>query len=62
MTRRRFFIGLAIASIVVIAAWLLGFAAHATAETLNFKMFNHMTKAEKRSPLLMSEDTSSACQ
>ena len=46
MTRRRFFIGLAIASIVVIAAWLLGFAAHATAETLNFKMFNHMTKAE----------------
>jgi len=34
------------ASVLAIAISLLGVAPSATAETLNFKMFNHMTKAE----------------
>jgi hypothetical protein len=41
MTTRRYFIGLAIVCIFV-----LGFALQATAETLNFKMLTHGTKAE----------------
>jgi hypothetical protein len=46
MAIRRFFIGLAVASIFVIGIWLLGSVPQATAETLNFKIFNHVTKAE----------------
>lgn len=39
--------GLAVASIFVIGIWLLGFVSQATAETLNFKTLNHVTKMEK---------------
>jgi len=46
MAIRRYFIGLATASIFVIGIWLLGFVPQATAETLNFKSFNHVTKQE----------------
>ena len=46
MAIRRFFIGLAVASIFVIGIWLLGSVPQATAETLNYKNFNHVTKAE----------------
>ena len=46
MAIRRFFIGLAVASIFVIGIWLLGSVPQATAETLNFKNFNHVTKVE----------------
>lgn len=46
MAIRKFFIGLAVASIFVIGIWLLGIVPQATAETLNFKNFNHVTKAE----------------
>ena len=46
MATRRFFMGLAIASIFGIGIWLLGFAPQATAETLNFKTFTHVTKGE----------------
>jgi len=46
MAIRRFFIGLAVASIFVIGIWLLGSVPQATAETLNYKLFNHVTKAE----------------
>ena len=33
-------------SIFIIAAWLLGSVPQATAETLNYKLFNHVTKME----------------
>ena len=46
MAIRRGFMGLAIVSIVVIGICLLGSVPQATAETLNFKAFNHVTKAE----------------
>ena len=46
MAIRRFFIALTVASIFVIGIWLLGFVPQATAETLNFKFFNHVTRAE----------------
>ncbi len=46
MAIRRFFIGLAVASIFVIGIWLLGFVPQATAETLNFKNFTHAVRAE----------------
>ena len=46
MVIRRGFIGLAIVSIVVIGIVFLGFVPQATAETLNFKGFNHVTKME----------------
>jgi len=46
MTIRRFLIGLAVASIFVIGIWFLCFVPPATAETLNYKNFNHVTKAE----------------
>jgi hypothetical protein len=47
MAIRRFFVGLAVPSIFVIGIWLLGSVPQATAETLNFKVFNHITKAER---------------
>jgi hypothetical protein len=47
MAIRRFFIGLAVASIFVIGIWLLGSVPQATAETLNYKNFNHVTKVER---------------
>jgi hypothetical protein len=47
MAIRRFCLGLAIASIFVIGIWLLGSVPQATAETLNFKTFNHVTKMER---------------
>ncbi len=46
MAIRRCFVGLAIVSIVVIGIVFLGFVPQATAETLNYKGFNHATKAE----------------
>ena len=46
MAIRRFFVGLAVASIFVISIWLLGSVPQATAETLNFRSFNHVTKQE----------------
>jgi hypothetical protein len=46
MAIRRCFIRLALATIFVIGTWLLGSVPQATAETLNFKAFNHVTKAE----------------
>jgi hypothetical protein len=46
MAIRRFLMGLVVASIFVIGIWLLGFVPQATAETLNFKLFNHAMKAE----------------
>ncbi len=46
MARQRCFIGLAIASIFVIGIVLLGSVPQATAETLNFKFFIHVTKQE----------------
>jgi hypothetical protein len=46
MAIRRFFIGLAVASIFVIGIWFLGFVPQATAETLNYKNFIHVTKVE----------------
>jgi len=46
MSIRRFFIGLAIASIFVIGIGLLGFVPQATAETLNFRNLVHVTKIE----------------
>ncbi len=33
-------------SILMLAAWLLGSIPQATAETLNYKLFNHVTKME----------------
>ena len=47
MAIRRFFVGLAIASIFVMSIWPLGSVPQATAETLNFKGFNHVTKSER---------------
>ena len=35
-----------ILGIFIIAAWLLGSVPQATAETLNYKLFNHVTKIE----------------
>jgi hypothetical protein len=46
MAIRRFCLGLAIASIFVIGVYPLGSVPQATAETLNYKIFNHVTKAE----------------
>ena len=46
MAIRRFFISLAVVSIFVIGIWLLGFVPQATADTLNFKFFNHAMKVE----------------
>ena len=46
MAIRRGFIGLAIVSIVVIGIVFLGSVPQATAETLNLKSFNHVTKSE----------------
>jgi hypothetical protein len=46
MAIRRYFIGLAIVSILGIAIWVLGSVPQATAETLNFRSFNHVTKQE----------------
>ncbi|HME42861.1 MAG TPA: hypothetical protein VKF36_07250 [Syntrophorhabdales bacterium] len=46
MAIRRGFIGLAIVSIVVIGIMFLGSVPQATAETLKFKAFNHVTKQE----------------
>jgi hypothetical protein len=46
MALRRRFIGLALASILVIGIVFLGSVPQATAETLTFKLFNHATKAE----------------
>jgi hypothetical protein len=49
MANRRFFIGLAVASIFVIGIWLLGSVPQAMAETMNYKYFNHVTKNEVKS-------------
>ena len=46
MVLRRCFISLALASIFVIGIWLVGSVPQATAGTLNFKTFTHVTKAE----------------
>lgn len=46
MATRRRFIGLAIASIFVMSIWPLYSIPQATAETLKFRLFNHVTKAE----------------
>ena len=46
MAIRKFFVGLAVASIFVMSIWPLGSVPQATAETLNFKMLNHVEKAE----------------
>ncbi len=46
MAIRRFCLSLAIASIFVMATWPLGSVPQATAETLNFKSFTHVTKRE----------------
>ncbi len=46
MAIRKFFMGLAVAGIFVIGIWLSGFVPEATAETLNYKFFNHVVKAE----------------
>jgi len=46
MTMRRGFVGLAIVSAVVLGICLLGSVPSAAAETLKFKSFNHVTKAE----------------
>jgi hypothetical protein len=46
MAIRRFFVGLTVASIFVISIWLLGIVPQATAETLNYRNFNHVTKSE----------------
>ena len=46
MVIRRFFLGLAVASIFVIGIWILGFVPEATAETLDWKYFTHALRAE----------------
>ena len=46
MAIRRGFIGLAITTVLVVGICLLGSVPQATAETLNYKGFNHATKAE----------------
>jgi hypothetical protein len=46
MAFRKFFMGLAIASIFVIGIWLLCFVPQAIAETLTYKSFTHAVKAE----------------
>jgi hypothetical protein len=47
MAIRRRFIGLAIVGILGIGIWVLGSVSQATAETLKFKSFNHVTKQEE---------------
>ncbi len=46
MALRKCHTGLALASIFAIGIFLLGSVPQATAETLNFKTFNHTTKME----------------
>ncbi len=46
MVIRKRFIRLAILSILGISFWVMGSVLQATAETLNFKFFNHVTKGE----------------
>jgi hypothetical protein len=46
MALRRHFKGVAPAGILVMGMLLLGSASQATAETLNFRLFNHVTRAE----------------
>ena len=46
MDLQRRSVGLAIASIFVTGIWLLGSVPQATADTLTFKIFSHVTKAE----------------
>lgn len=46
MAIRRCFIGLSILSILGIGIWVLGSVPQATAETLEFKSFNRVTKQE----------------
>ena len=46
MAIRKRFIGLAIVIILGIGIWVLGSVLQATAETLNFRSFNHVTKQE----------------
>jgi hypothetical protein len=46
MSIKKVFIGLAVSIILVIFIWLVGFVPQATAQTLNYKNFNHVTKAE----------------
>lgn len=46
MALRRCSTGIVSASIFLVGIWLLGSVTQATAETLNFKMFNHVTKVE----------------
>ena len=46
MVIRRCFIGLTTASILVIGIWFSGSLPQAVAETMNIKMFNHVTKVE----------------
>ena len=46
MAIRRVFMPLTVASIFVIGIQFLGFVPQATAETLNYKNFNHVTKVE----------------
>jgi hypothetical protein len=46
MVIRKHFVGLAILSILGIVIWVLDSVPQATAETLNFKSFNHVTKQE----------------
>ena len=46
MVIRKYFVGLAILSILGIVIWVLYSVPQATAETLNFKSFNHVTKQE----------------
>ena len=46
MAIQRYFIGLAIASIFLMSTWPLGSVPQATAETLNFKILNQVTKME----------------
>ena len=46
MAIQRYFTGLAIASIFLMSTWPLGSVPQATAETLNFKILNQVTKME----------------
>jgi hypothetical protein len=46
MSIRKFFMGLVLTSIFVVGIWLLGSVPQAKAETLNFRNFNHVVKAE----------------
>lgn len=46
MVIRKCFIGPSIVSIFLIGIWLLGPVPQATAETLHYKTFSHVTKSE----------------